>query len=325
MNDNYPSTRLLCMILPHKTWLTLTLLLCLAPMLWGQTVTDANGNTLFSVQAGVLYDNQSTPLLTAKGNLIFKGASESKGDIILLIGTENLFGEKSANVLGADMQTTRFALGKGGFYLPGFGLSEDYLIANYTLGKKGDLVLMAGYPAVAIAHLSGDNWTTGELTAVFYLLNEQLQLKEMRAASLNEVNMPTKRPTAGQEITIRRMWNTGNDDYSWDGQVLKRRWSSFDHEEWEFDGRILRRMWVEDGVEYEWDGKILKRRFNAGTEEFEWDGRVLRRRWNTGNDEFLVQGNVVKRMWDTGNDEWELSGDMPIPIIAMVVFGLMGK
>ena len=142
-----------------------------------------------------------------------------------------------------------------------------------------------------MASIKGDDWSTGELTAVFYLINEQYQLKELLEGSIGNVGLTnTSKPSLSAQTTIRRMWNTGDDDYVWDGSILKPRWNSSDYEEWEFDGRILRRVWYDDGTEYEWDGKVLKRRFNGGMEEFEWDGRVLRRRWNTGNDEFIIQG-----------------------------------
>lgn len=319
------SVRLSGMVLPKRFLTILVLAIAAMPMLLAQTVTDGAGNVLYTLESGVIYDATSLPVLTVKGNLVFKGTSESKEDIILFVGSDNLFADKTANAVDADMTTTRFALGRAGFYMPGYGLMDDYLIAKYTIGKTGDLVLVAGSNAAPVASLSGDKWTTGELTAVFYLINEQLQLKDMLSASIGTGGTPTVSKNVASQGTLRRMWNTGDDDFSWDGHVLKRRWNSYDYEEWEFDGRILRRLWYDDGIEYEWDGKILKRRFNSGTEEYEWTGTVLRRRWNTGNDEFTIQGNVVKRMWDTSNDEWEMTGEIPIPVIAMVVFGLYKK
>ncbi len=309
----------------RKVLMAALVIVATAPCILSQTVTDGAGNVLYTLDNGVLYDATSLPIVTVKGNLVFKGASESKEDIILFVGSDNLFSDKSANAVDADMSTARFAMGRGGYYLPGYGLMDDYLIANYTIGDRGDLILVAGNPKTTMASLSGDNWTTGELTAVFYLINEQHQLKDLLKASIGNNNAPTINKNTTTQGTLRRMWNTGDDDFSWDGNILKRRWNSYDYEEWEFDGRILRRVWYDDGVEYEWDGKILKRRFNSGTEEFEWTGTVLRRRWNTGNDEFSIQGNVVKRVWDTGNDEWEMTGDIPIPVIAMIVFGLIKK
>lgn len=313
------------MAFPNRLLATLWLVVALMPLLVAQTVTDATGTLLYTLDNGVIYDASSLPIVTVKGNLVFKGASESKEDIILFVGADNLFADKSYNAVDADMNTTRFAMGRGGYYMPGYGLMDDYLIAKYTIGKNGDLVLVAGSKETPMASLSGDKWTTGELTAVFYLINEQYQLKDMLSASIGNSVAPAIDKKGTGQGTLRRMWNTGDDDFSWDGNILKRRWNSYDYEEWEFDGRILRRLWYDDGVEYEWDGKILKRRFNAGTEEFEWTGTVLRRRWNTGNDEFTIQGNVVKRLWDTGNDEWEMTGDIPIPVIALVVFGIYKK
>lgn len=324
MNQKCTLQRLYAMLKSYSLWVAMLFMVCCTVTGFAQTVRDGAGNLLYTLQNGVLYDAVSKPLLTIRGNLVFKGASEHREDIVLLVGTDNLFADKSTNTLGADMQTAKFTLGKGGFYLPNRGLVDEYLIAYYSKGSKGEWLLLAGQPAITMASLQGDDWTTGELVAVFYLINAKHQLTELLTATLGTNVLTNKNPTTTQG-TLRRMWNTGDDDFSWDGNMLKRRWNSFDYEEWEFDGRVLRRVWYDDGVEYEWDGKILKRRFNANTEEFEWDGRILRRRWNTGNDEFIIQGNVVKRVWDTGNDEWEMAGDIPIPVIAMIVFGLIRK
>lgn len=325
MNNLKVSIRCRAMIFSERLVLLLFCMILGAAQMLAQTVTDGAGRVIYTLESGVLYDATSLPVVIVKGNLVFKGASERKEDIVLFVGSDNLFADKSANAVGADMSTAQFALGRGGYYLPGYGLADDYLIARYTIGKKGDLILIAGDEETPMASLSGDNWTTGELTAVFYLINEQHQLKELLLANVGAGSAPVINNSTTMQGTLRRMWNTGDDDFSWDGNILKRRWNSFDYEEWEFDGRILRRVWYDDGVEYEWDGKILKRRFNAGVEEYEWTGSILRRRWNTGNDEFSIQGNVVKRLWDTGNDEWEMTGDIPIPIIAMIVFGLIKK
>jgi hypothetical protein len=199
------------------------------------------------------------------------------------------------------------------------------MVGYYKADSKGNLGLYSAVDNKAVAYLQGNDMSAGELCAIFYLFMINLEWDKAAKERVQEVTPPT---VEGQEAigsgTIKRLWGSAEDEYVWDGRIIKRKWNSFDFEEWSFDGKTLKRVWYAGEDDYVWDGKTLRKKWNTGTDEFEFDGSVLRRKWNTGMDEFSIQGNIVKRLWNTNNnDEWEIDGDIPVPVIAMVVFGLL--
>lgn len=287
-------------------------------------VTDSVGKKIYGIEGATILDAAGNIIYTVRGNLVFEGTSEKKKDIVLAIGSENILGSKGGKILTGNMKETLLGVHDGKFYFESMPTDDDRFMVGYYQTTEGSFQSVYDHSGEPIADIYGEAISNGQLGAIFYLLYNQYNLDAPVREVLADLNVNNG---TGQG-TIKRLWSTGDDEFIWDGHMLKRRFNSFDYEEWSFDGRVLKRLWYEGGVEYEWDGSTLRQRWSTGDgtlEEFTWDGRVLRRRWNTGNDEFIIQGNIVKRMWDTGNDEWEIDGDIPIPVIALVVFGLMRK
>ncbi|MDX2002399.1 MAG: hypothetical protein SFW35_08200 [Chitinophagales bacterium] len=292
-------------------------------------VTDTSGNSLFAIAQGTLTDaGNQQPAFTVRGNIIFHGTSDKKEDIVLLVRAEDIFDKNAGEVLKADMKEVLMTVTKGRFYLgKGPFYDDSKLLGYYKPDSKGNLRIYSGNNTWA-ASIKASAVTTGEFVLVFYYLMVQKGWVQQLA---NSLPMPNSSQAAEDDLaatngTIRRVWGNAKDEYIWNGKIIKRKWNSFDFEEWSFDGTTLKRIWYAGEDDYIWDGQTLKRKWNTGTEVFEWDGSILRRKWNTGTDEYSIQGNIVKRLWNTGVDEeWEIDGEIPIPIIAMVVFGLLGK
>jgi hypothetical protein len=290
-------------------------------------ITDTLGGLVAVVDKGVIADAKTqSPLLTVRGNMVFEGSSENKDDLVLLVRVEDIFSKGAEPILKKDMKTAVLNVAKGKFYLGNSPTYDDaYLVGYYKADSKGNLGIYSGNAVTPVAYLKGNNMSTGELCAIFYLFMLNL---EMDKAARERV--PVITPLSGESAdnmgsgTIKRLWGSTEDEYVWDGRIIKRKWNSFDFEEWSFDGKTLKRVWYQGEDDYTWDGKTLSKKWNTGTDEFEFDGTTLRRKWNTGMDEYSIQGNIVKRLWNTNNnDEWEVDGDIPVPVIAMVVFGLL--
>lgn len=304
--------------------LSISVIVFLSLTAWVQQgyVTDSVGRKILGIKGNTITDVNGQVIFTVRGNLVFEGTSEKKKDIVLAVGSENILGNKSGKILTGNMKETLMGVRAGHFYFESMPTDDERFVVGYYQTTEGSFQSVYDHAGKPVADVYGEAISNGQLAAIFYLLYEQYDLDAPVREVLADLNVNNG---TGQG-TIKRLWSTGDDEFIWDGHMIKRRFNSFDYEEWTFDGRILKRLWYEGGIEYEWDGSTLRQRWSTGDgtlEEFTWDGRVLRRRWNTGNDEFIIQGNIVKRMWDTGNDEWQIDGDMPIPVIALVVFGLM--
>ena len=292
-------------------------------------VADTLGELMWTVDNSRIRDGQNDRiLLTVQGNLIFQGNSDNQEDIILLVKANDIFSKRTGEILSKDLEKVlytihngKFFLGKTSIYIP------DFQIGFFERDKEDDRLIRfyEGNSDKLLAEISGKDVTTGKLAALFYLLTNHFNLDE-KISSKVKIEAPQENSVEDTYGTIRRLWDTGMDEFVWDGKTITRKWNPYDFEEWTFDGTILKREWYPGNEEFIWDGKVLKRRWYPSNDEFEWDGTILRRRWGTGRDEFIIQGNIVKRYFDTsGKDEWQIDGEIPIPIITLVVFNLLRK
>lgn len=296
----------------------------------GVQVTDSANNLLYVISQGVLHDaSNNQALLTIRGNIVYRDSSQNREDIVLMVRTENIFDKNLGQVFANDMNTVLFSVSRGKFFEGDNGVyNPAFIMAYYKMDNKGNLGLYNNISNELLAWVKGNEVSTGELTAIFYLFMKNLGLDQQILAKAKIAAPVSTKPIDVSQTkgSIKRVWNTGNDEFVWDGYTIKRKWNSVTDDEWTFDGQVLKRAWGTDGVVFTWDGQYLKRKFDTGTDEFEWDGKILRRRWNTGTDEFSIGDNEAKRIWGTNNqDEWEIDGDVPIPVIGMVVFGLLSK
>ncbi len=298
-------------------------------------VKDGLGNKAFFFENDFLKEaGTGKTLYTIKGNIIFKGASDKQQDIELLVKAENLFSKKKeGQVLNASQREELFSVRDGAFfYRKNSTYAASYQMAHYKKETESiDLYLKNS--DTLVCRIAAHDVSTGKLAAVFYYYVQKFEWEkefeqkaaiEMQPAITNSTNqISSVKNTSG---TIRKLWNTGLDEFEWDGEVLKRRWNSFDYEEWTFDGVTLKRLWYPGQEEMEWDGEILRRKWFSSEDEFEWDGSILRRRYGPASEGYVIQGNIVKPAFGSALErEWEIDGTIPIPLIALVVFGLLRK
>ncbi len=313
-------------------------ILFLSQSVFAQTieVKDRLGNAALVIEDDFLKEAGSDKILyTVKGNIIFEGASDKQQDIELLVKVEDIFSKKkTGSVLDAAQREKLFQARNGGFFYRDSSIYSDrWIMAHYRKEETGSIALFLHASDTLVCRISSPEVSTGKLVAVFYYFAKKFHWeKEMQevVALLAKVEMITSpgqtssvKATSG---TIRKLWNTGLDEFEWDGEVLKRRWNSFDYEEWTFDGVTLKRLWYPGHEEMEWDGEILRRKWYSSEDEFEWNGSILRRRYGPASEGYLIQGNIIKPAFGSNMErEWEIDGNIPIPLIALVVFGLLRK
>lgn len=298
-------------------------------------ITNRFGETVLVFENDYLKEaGTEKTLYTIKGNIIFKSASDKQADIELLVNAENIFSKKkTGHVLNASQREVFFSVRDGGFYYrENSTYSDTWVMARYRKEAEGiDLYLRNS--DTLVCRIKSTAISTGKLVAVFYYYAKKFEWEEEmkknavtaleQIAAVKTTQAASVKNTSG---TIRKLWNTGLDEFEWDGEVFRRRWNSFDYEEWTFDGVKLKRLWYPGQEEMEWDGKVLRRTWFSSEDEFEWDGSVLRRRYGPASEGYVIQGNIVKPAFSSDLErEWEIDGTIPIPLIALVVFGLLRK
>lgn len=294
------------------------------------SILDSTGATILLLQNGQFTEaNTKQSLVNVKGNLIFKEESDLKEDIIIMVKAKDLFKKQIGEVLTGDMKKVLFTTYHSKFYLGGGSSNFNQLLVYFEQNKNEPIELYHGVTNSLLATIVGGEPTTGELTALVYLLNNAYHIDEDVLAHV-PAETDSDQPffdVSNTSGTIRKLWGPGQGEYIWDGRVVKRKWNPNQFEEWVFDGITLERAWLSDNQQLVWDGEVLKRKWYSSPDEFEYDGSTIKRRYGPASEEFIIQGNIVKRMWgDPGNnDQWQIDGEIPIPIIILVVYGLVRK
>lgn len=300
-------------------------LLFISRALFSQVVEiyDSAGKTILIFENDKLVEAESKKtFVTVTGNTVFDGESTEKRDILLLVAIENIFSKKKMGyALNSAQDEAIFSISNGRFFYK----ETKGQMAYYKEENEQNIVLYRDTSGKALCRVSSE-LSTGKLVAIFYYFMRKYELDKSVKVEITESAKQPATDVGQTSGSISRLWNTGVDEFVWDGQVFKRKWNSFDYEEWTFDGTTLKRLWYPGNEEFIWDGEILRRKWFTSPDEFEWDGTILRRRWGPASDEFIIQGNIVKRYFGSNSqDEWKIDGDIPIPLVALIVFGLLRK
>ena len=253
---------------------------------------------------------------TTKGNSIFSGNSDKHEDILFMLNTTDLFLKKGGRLLLKENNETIFSFSRGNVWLGASTTNKTLLIGKFEKENAAQLVFrLASNNEVLFATNASINATQAMAVLSYFVVTNNIDKQLIEATEAIAKSAPAL--GAG---TIRRLWGDGNEEFIWDGQILKNRWRINEYEQWAFDGNYIYRAWFDTGEALTWDGKTLRSNF-AENKVFIHDGNTLRAVFGSGNQEFYIQGNIVKRAWATlGKDEWEINGEIPIPIIMMVVF-----
>lgn len=274
---------------------------------------------VIDLSTGIIAETDSNAIVyTIKGNSIFSGNSNRHEDILFMLNTTDLYLKKGGKLLLKENNETIFSFSRGSVWLGASTTNKALLIGkfekvnttrlNFRLASNNE-ILFSTNAAISAAQAMA--------TLSFFVVTNDIDKQLIEAANI----AASQTPALGTG-TIRRLWGDGNEEFIWDGKILRNRWRINEYEQWTFDGNYIYRAWFDTGEMLEWDGKTLRSNF-AGNNMFVQEGNTLRTVFGTGNEEFFIQGNIIKRSWvAVGNDEWEVNGNIPIPIIMMVVFRL---
>ncbi len=289
------------------------------------SITDTTGKVIFQLAGDQLTDQNDNVRLTVKGNIIFEGNSTNKRDIFLLAKVQDVFGKKTDYIYDKALKIEMYAVEKGAFFIDGDASDIVYLAIVVKKNTDGTTQFLYGQTDDVLLTVDGDSLQTGQITAIVHLTIEHFQLREALAPNIRAYAVENN-SVGNSSGTIRKMWGQAQTEFIWNGETIKPKWGQSDLLEWKYDGYTLERVWYGDADAFEWDGRILKRKWYNSQEEFEVIGNTIRPRFGGFGEEYIIQGNIIKNPWNPGTeDEWELSGDVPLPIIVLVLFGLISR
>lgn len=285
-------------------------------------VNDSSGRAVLSIEiaSGAIKNSISEEVIyTVQGNLIFSGAATNKEEILFMLNGTDVFSKKNGSLILSNGNHIVFSFNKGKVWLGNSVLNNSLFIGAFEKSETATVFKLANQKIL---------FQTGtKLSAIYSMaaLAYVVAAYKIDEALIEAAKTTPSSTTSLGQGSIRKLWgNSGNQDFIWDGKILKSRWGFNDYEQWAFDGTNLYRANYDTGEDFVWDGQTLQRKFWADNNTFIKEGNSIRPVYGNTNEEFFIQGNIVKRAWTTiGTDEWEVNGDVPVPIIMMVVFRLV--
>jgi len=283
-------------------------------------VLDSNRTVILFIQnEHIINASDSSIISTVKGNLIFNGNSEKKEDIIFMLNAADIFSKKPAQLIIEKDKKPLITTTKAEVYL-GAVTGRKELFMGQFFKTDSSCTFKKDENEKPLFEILSNKLTSAQLMAVATIIIAKYKIDQALLDSLSARAAEQQMPLGSG--TMRRLWSSGgNEDFVWDGYILKNRWNYNEYEQWSFDGETLKRAYYDTGEDFVWDGKTLQRKWMTNGDMYELEGNTIRKIYGNTEDEFYIQGNIVKRAWTTiGSDEWEVNGELPIPIIILIVF-----
>lgn len=268
-----------------------------------------------------------------QGNTLYSGDSKNFEDALLFIGVTDIFSKKRQEILFPNSKDVAYTIRKGVLYLGERSAYDDLeQLLRVEPTEQGYFAVYSGIDNSYLGTIASDRQIRpAEFIAALhrYVLHYNLD-RQVNALLQAQLNTDSQiRVSSGG--TIRPAW--GNNPYmewTWDGQFLKPSWGIRAEDEWKFDGKFIRPQYgTVSREEWVWDGQILKKYWSGDTElQWIWDRSSLRPYWdaNTGTEYiFFDDGTIGPRFNRDPYRTWIIEGDVPRPIIAMVILGFADR
>lgn len=267
-----------------------------------------------------LINNDNKTLYNHKGLIIFNKTSNNKNDIALTIDIR----KRKTTIYDKVDTYPKWTIKDKNVY---WRKNRDDILILKIKKEEGFTSFYNARTDSLVAYLDSDSISEKEqCLALFYFWN-QLNLEEIfekqvallfaESNNLPEGILGSMKPVFGDNLNV----------WFWDGQYL---FPAYDRDQryvWQFDGKTLKPIWnsrIEN--EWSWDGDELKPYWGGHPRSnWRWDNGVLRQVFESNyRNEYEIVDNVVrKRFGSFGDNEWEIEGEMPLPVLTLVLLGIV--
>jgi hypothetical protein len=310
--------------------LCLALLVLLLPFLTragGSFVYLGDTSKLFYALNNEIYSpNKKELLYFQKGNIFFTGEVDGRDNIFLMVSSLNINSDKLELIYEKNAQQPAYSFSGNKFYL-GNSENEDFKNTNELLHIERRKKWLAFYSSVndsLLAYYNADSLPTSAAIIVAYTLIKKYYLASKVDAKASSLNFIPDNPGFA---TIKPMWgNQTENEWLWDGKVLRPRWNVDQRLQWTFDGQTIKPLYGSNiYAQYSWDGENFKSVWrNNRNEEWTWDGRLMKPVYDTDwAHQYVIENGVVKP-WSNVHPEreWQMQGDIPIPCLILILSGI---
>lgn len=296
----------------------LYILIIVSNVSFGQiNIKDAEANSFAYIKENVLLDSAHQVLYNYKGSIIFNKNSSKKEDIALTVDIRKF---KTNIYLEVETEATWFIKNNSIFWKKN---REDILICTIEI-KDGFTSIYNANTDSLIAFLDKEEVSSLDLSFAFFHIWNTLDLETVleKQSVISTEGMPEgvvgyMKPVFGDPLNV----------WVWDGEVLYHAYDADPNLVWTFDGSTIKPEWnSRTQFEWSWDGEELSPYWGGHPRNnWRWEGNIFRQIFESNyKNEFELVDNVArKRFGSYGDLEWEIHGDMPLPLVSIVLLGIV--
>lgn len=301
-----------------RNFLFCVLLVLLSSQMIAQiNLKNAQGELLGYLREQYLLDTSHHILMHCNGNLVFEGNSTKKEAILLAIEPLK---NKTNMYLGVATSPTFFIKNETIFWLNN---REEIPVAFI----KKEAQFIAFYHAKTdslIAYLETDAWNEQSLSLVFYYLWQTTTWEQHLASATKQQDALLPEGIIGYMQTTNAFQTQV---WFWDGETFFPTHINEPLYVWTFDGQTIKpQFYSRIENEWSWNGEELKPFWGGHPRNiWRWEGNLFRQVFdNNYKNEYELVDQVARKRFGNSNDlEWQIYGEVPLPLVGMVLLGLV--
>ncbi|MEZ5013256.1 MAG: hypothetical protein R2794_03120 [Chitinophagales bacterium] len=288
-----------------------------------------DSNTIIgNIENNKAYVSETEIAYTISGNQIFSGDGTKREQLLFLINAKDILSKKVGLVYQMDGKTIQYITRKNTFYLGDYPIDYD-LEDLLMLSPVNDSIteVISGIDGKKLGVISGKFHGQAEIVLAAHMYIRHFGLDEEVQSAMQQAYGDTGASGYGY---IRPFIDHGRYyEWEWDGETLKPVWGYRPEDNWKFDGKYLQPVWSADPQsEWVWDGNILRPFWDESSRnQWTWDSEVLKPFWDSDPDKmWKLDDGIMRPMWNFDqNQQWVIEGEIPLPVIALVVLGIADR
>jgi len=283
-------------------------------------IKDSNSNTIAYLKNNILLDSSHQVLYNYKGFIVFNKLSNDKNDIVLTLDIR-----KNKTTIFNKVETFPKWIIRNNSIIWKKGRNNINII---NIKKQDDFTSFyyANNDSL-IAFVDTEEITDLEMCLAFFQIWNSLNLEDL--FSKETINTYTNNGDLPEGI-LGSMKPVNGDEFNvwyWDGKYFFPAYDNDQRYVWEFDGENLKPIWNSRmETEWTWDGEELSPFWGGHPRNnWRWEDGIFRQIFenNYKNEYEIVENIVRKRFGSFGENKWEIEGEMPLPVISLILLGIV--
>lgn len=285
-----------------------------------QNIKDAKGNSLAYIKNNILLDSSHQVLYNYKGFILFNKLFDDKENIVLTLDIR-----KNKTAIFKNIETSASWIIKNNTI---FWKKNREDIKIIKLRKEDDFTsFYNAHNDSLVAYIDTENISNLNLSILFFHVWNVLNLEEKFTQSFEKVFSQTTDLPEGILASMKPIFGDKQNIWLWDGKYFFPAYDKDKRFVWQYDGEILKPiLFSKMENEWSWDGDELKPYWGGHPRNnWRWQNGIFSQIFenNYKNEYEIVDNTVRKRFSSFGDNEWEIEGEMPLPIIGLILLGVI--